>query len=216
MKIDDLENELRNLKYTHLTESEMADYCDQVLDAVGRARAEAHLKQCFICERQLELLREESAALSNRVITPDDIVLVERGMEQIGLPQKPPGGKPLEIAQRVSMQERLGEYLQQMVANWRIHFALVRRADQGKKVWQWQSKDGHVQAWATMEKNADMIIHFSSNEIDLEGERLNVRLGQLNQEVTLQRVSESEVYAKIAVPWQYRQGKMADISIESI
>src|SRR5205085_402441 len=82
---DALENELRNLKYLHLTESELAAYCDQELDQMRRARFEAHLKQCFICERQLRLLREENAALSNRQISAADVAFVERLMEQMGM-----------------------------------------------------------------------------------------------------------------------------------
>lgn len=221
MKTDDLENELRNLKLLHLTESELAAYCDQELGQIRRARMEAHLKQCFICERQLALLREESAALSNREITVEDVALVERLMEQMGLTAKASAAaaRVTEIADRVPMQERLAEYLQQMVENWRIFFRQGARrggTDQGEEVWRWQSEDGRLQARAIMEKNADLTIHFSSIEIDLEGARLNIRLGQLSQEITLQRVSESEVHAKVAVPWRQRPRNMADISIESI
>jgi hypothetical protein len=117
------------------------------------------------------------------------------------------------------MQERLADYLQQMVESWRIFFRQPARrggTDQGEEVWRWQSEDGKLQAQAVMEKNADLTIHLSSNEIGLEGARLNIRLGQLSQEMTLQRVSESQVHAKVAVPWRQRPRNMADISIESV
>ena len=115
------------------------------------------------------------------------------------------------------MQERLAEYLRQMVESWRVFFMKgATRGDQSEEVWQWQSKDGGLQVRATMEKNADLTIHFSSNEIDLDGARLNVHLGKMSQEITLERISESEVYAKVAVPRQYRRGGIADISIESV
>jgi uncharacterized protein (DUF952 family) len=94
--------------------------------------------------------------------------------------------------------------------------ALRGEADQGEELWRWQSADGHVQARAVMEKNADLTIHFSSNEMALEGASLHFRLGSLNQDLKLRRVSESEVAAQIAVPWEYRQGNMADISIEIV
>lgn len=215
MKTDDLENELRNLKFTHLTESELAAYCDQELDRIGRARAETHLKQCFICERQLELLREESEALSDRVRTAEDVTFVERLMEQAGQAQKPSGVRPAEIIREPPLRERMAEYLRKMVASWQISFETVRRSDQGEEVWRWQSEDSHLQARATMEKNADMIVHFSSNEMEMEGARLHFRLGSLSQELTLKRISESEVAAQVAIPWRHRQGNMmADISIE--
>ena len=219
MKTDDLENELRNLKYLHLTESELAAYCDQELDQMCRARFEAHLKQCFICEWQLRLLREENAALSNRQISTADVAFVERLMEQMGMAQKPSASKPAETAKGIPLQERLAVCLRQMVANWQMQFAQEAThsaADQGEELWRWQSEDGLLQGHAIREKNADLTIHFSSNEPDLEGTRLNVRLGPLSQEVTLRRVSDSEVYAKVAVPRRQRPRKMADLSIESI
>jgi anti-sigma factor RsiW len=219
MKTDDLENELRNLKFTHLNESELAACCDQELDQIGRARVEAHLKQCFICERQLALLLEESAALSHPQVTAEDVALVERLMEQMGSDSKPSAASPAVIGKETPLQERLAKYLRQVVASWQIYFgqgALRGEADQGEEVWRWQSKDGKLQARAMMEKNADMTIHFSSNEMELEGARLHFRLGSLNQELTLRRISESGVTAQVAVPWRYRQGNMADISIESV
>jgi hypothetical protein len=220
MKRKDLENELRNLKFIHLTESELVAYCDEERNQIRRARMEAHLKQCFICERQLELLRKESEALRNRQITDEDIALVD---QMIQLAQK----SVVAETKEASLQERLTEYLRQVVESWRASFmkeavrgsqrkTVQREAVQREEVWQWQSKDGCLQVRATMEKNADLTIHFSSNEIDLDGARLNVHLGKLSREITLERVSESEVYAKVAVPRQYRRGGIADIFIESI
>jgi hypothetical protein len=217
MKTDDLENELRNLKLTHLTESELTAYCDQQSDQIGRARMETHLNQCFICERRLALLQEERAALSNREITADEVALVERLMEQVGLAQKPPANKPAATPDAVSLQERLADYLRQLMASWRISFMREAvRGDQVQELWRWQSEDGKVQAHALLETNADLTIHLSSNEIGMEGTRLRFHLGLFNQEITLRRVSESEVAAKIAVPWQYRRGNLAELSIERL
>lgn len=216
MKTDDLENELRNLKSIHLTESELVAYRDQELDPIPRARIEAHLKQCFICERLLKLLREEDAALSNRELTAEDVALVDRVMEQMGSGQRPIARRPAEIPKGIPLREWLSKSLQLMVASWQIAFQTVRRADQGEEVWHWQSEDGNLRAGATIAKDADMIVRFSSNEMELDGARLRFRLGALSQEITLRRVSESEVAAQVAVPWPYRQGNMADISIEIV
>ncbi|HEX8088277.1 MAG TPA: hypothetical protein VF762_05460 [Blastocatellia bacterium] len=219
MKTDDLENELRNLKLIHLTESDLVAYCDQQLNRIRLARAEAHLKQCFICERRLALLREENAALNNQEFTANDVALVDRLIERTGLAQEPAAAKPLETVIPGPMQERLAECLREIVTGLRIFFMrepVPRAAGQGEEVWRWESEDGRLQSRAIMEKNSDLTIHFSSSEIDLEGARLNVRLGQMSQEITLRRISESEVHAKVAVPWQYRKRNMADISIENV
>lgn len=217
MKKDDLERELRNLKLTHLTESELAAYCDQELDQIGLARVEAHLKQCFICERQLALLVEENAALSARQVPAEDVAFVEQLMQRMESAPKPTSGA--ETANEVSLHERLTEYLREMAASWRIYFglgAMRGEVDQGEEVWQWQSEDEKLWARATIEKNADLIIHFSSNRMELEGARLEIRLGAFSQEIILRRVSDAEVYANVAVPWRQRPRNMADISIELI
>ena len=202
MKTDDLENELRGLKLLHLTESELAAYADHGLDQINRARAEAHLKQCFICERLLKLLLEENAALSNRVITAEDEAFVDRLMGR-----GESGGTTLESR----LRERLAQYLRVMVADWRLNLAPVRR---GHQVWRWQSEDGRLLAHTTIEKNADMVVHLSSKEMGLEGAKLRFNLGQFSQELTLRRVSESEVAAQVAIPWPHRRAGLADISIE--
>jgi hypothetical protein len=212
MKRKDMENELRNLRFTHLTESEMVDYCDEGRDQIRRASMEAHLKQCFICERQLEMLREESTALRNRHITDEDVALVDRLIELAGA--RP---KESSLHEEGSLHDRLAQYLGEMIESWRIYFLKrAMRGDRVEEVWQWQSNDGRLQVRATLEKNAEMTIHFSSNEIDLDGARLNVHLGKLSQEITLQRISESEVYAKVDLPRQHRRNKFADISIKAV
>lgn len=219
MSTNNLEDELRNLKFTHLTVGELAAYCDQELDPMRRARVEAHMKECFRCEKELALLLEESGALSHRQISDEDVALADRLMEHMGSAPKPSAAGPAEIAKEIPLQERLAEYLRQMAASWQIYFgqgALRGEADQGEEVWRWQSQDGRLQARATIEKNADLTFQFSSNRMELEGARLNIRLGKLSQEITLGRVSESEVAAQVVVPWPYRQGNIADISIEII
>jgi hypothetical protein len=217
---NNLENELRNLKFIHLTESEIEDYCDKELDPMRRARVEAHVKECFRCERQLAVLLAESAALDTRATTAADVAIVERLMDQMGLAPKPSASDPVNPTKEIPLAERLAEYLRQMVASWRLSFGqgvLRGEADQDEVVWRWQSEDGRAQAHAIMEKNADLAIHFSSNEMTLEGARLHFRLGSMNQELMLRRISESEVTAQVAVPWQYRQGRnLTDISIEIV
>jgi hypothetical protein len=219
MKTEDLENELRNLKFIHLTETELAAYCDQKADPMARARMEAHLKQCFICARELELLQEERAVLSNRQVTADEAAFVERLMEQMGLVPKPPADQLTTTAEAVSLPERLADYLRQMMASWHQAFArgAVRgEADQGEALWQWHSADGLMQARGMMEANADLIIRFSSSEMALEGTRFHIHLGLFDQEITLQWVSESEVAAKIAIPWQQRRGDMTKLSVKHL
>ena len=103
-----------------------------------------------------------------------------------------------------------------MVENWRTSFPAlpVREKDpEYQYVWHWKSEDDLWRAHALME-NADLTIHFSSKEIELEGVLLNIQLGLLSEKITLRRVSASEIYAKVAVAPQYRKGDLRKITIE--
>lgn len=217
MKTDDVENELRNLKNIHLTESDLAAYCDQELDVMRRARMTAHLKQCFICEQELALWQEEGAALRDRKIPADDIEFVERLMEERSLGYRPSTRTSEDRKRKAAWSEHLNDYVQQLTTNWRSYFGelgVVRGATRSAEIWRWESEDGIFAAYATMEKNADLTIHFSATEMKLEGARLHFRLGSLSEELSLRALSETEVGTQVAVPRQYRQGNMTDISIE--
>lgn len=218
MKTDDLENELRNLKNIHLTESELAAYCDREPGQMRRARVEAHLKQCFICEQQLARLREESAALRNRQVTANDIEFVDRLMEQRGLEHKPSVRRSASPIPNPPWAERLTDYLQQLTANWQSYFMQLKRVrgatPKDIELWQWQSDDATMRARAWLKPNAALVIRISSSDLRLDGARLKIRARSSEQEARLQRVSESEVCAEVEIPRNKRPRNPADISIE--
>lgn len=219
MNSDDVEKQLRAAKFSHLTEEELNSYHDQKLDTVGQARADAHLKLCLICEHRLGLLKE-SAASDNREITAEDVELVRRVMQRVGLQRQPSDSKQAEATTIIPLRDRLNDYFRQIAESWQAHFmrqgAGRGTRDGGEKVWQWQIEEVDLKAHATMEKNVGLIIHFSSSDLSLEGVRLNVRLGSVNREATLQRVSETEVYAKVEIPGRQLRKALVDMSIERI
>ena len=220
MKLEDASEKLKEARFDHLTEDELDSYRERNLDEIGRARVDAHLKQCLICERRLMLLKEESAAFDNEEVTAADAALVKRVMQGLAGRGDPDGSDPAEGAGRLPLSSRLAEYLRQVVASWEASFGpmkpVYRGIQTGKEVWRWQSEDGVLKAWAVVEKNADLAIHFSSEEPGLEGARLKVRLGPFSQEVTLQRLSELEVHARFAVPKEKREKNLAGISIDLV
>jgi len=214
---NDMENQLRNLKNVHLTEEEIIAYLDQELDHLRRARVEAHVKECFRCERELMLLREESQALSDHKITADDIKLVERIMEQMGVEDGPSPDRVAEPDKKISLRELFAESLRQLVSVWQFDFTqqTVRGvSNEAEEIWEWESGNKLLQARAILEENGDINLYFSSKNTDMEGLQFQVRIGPVNQKAVLERISESEVSAKFTVPRLLRPRNMADISIE--
>lgn len=210
-----MEDALKHIKFPHLTQSELISYCDQGLDPFSLARAEAHLKLCLICDKRLTYLQEERAAFSNREITAEKVALVRRAIEKQSKPTESP-----TLTETPTLSDHLAEYLRQIVKSWQAHFKPLVSARRGNgtdgEIWRWKSKDGILKARAILENNADLTIHFSANDLDLERVRLKISIGPMTQKITLQRVSDSEIYAQMRVPERQRPKNLADISIEII
>lgn len=221
MKTDDLEKKLRGLKLVHLTESELEAYDNQRLSPAAHARAAAHLKQCFVCKELLLLLRDEQAALNSGEVSAEDVEMVERLMAKSAAARSRRAAQPITNAAGVPVEERLTGYLRPMVANWKAFFKQqaaqpqpARRVTRlGKEVWQWQSDDGLLRAQALVKTRDDLTIHFYSSEMTLEGARFQFRLGEVDEQVTFERLSDSELYGKVEVPRQPPR-RMAKLSIK--
>jgi hypothetical protein len=207
MGLDDIEQLLKDAKFRHLSEATLTSYSDGQLDKVGLALADAHLSLCLICKRRLTFLREEAEALESYVMTEED----HASIEQLINPN-PANSLPSYISNEL---QRLNSYVGDLLNVWSVQFskAAMRGADDGDEIWRYESADGMLTAWAVLEKNASLTVHFSSPELAWEGVRILFRLGPFSKEIVLQR-KDSEVAAKIEIPRPQRAKNMADISIE--
>ena len=220
MEFEDVEERLREAKFDHLTEDELDSYRGRTLGGISKARMDAHVKLCLICERRLMLLKEEKAALQHKDAAAADAALAKRIMQGNDGERRRVGSKSAKDPKRLTWPERLADFLRQVVASWEASFGpskpVYRGVQTGKEVWRWEGEDGALKAWAVLEKNADLTIRFSSNEFGMEGVRLRIRLGPFCREITLRRLSESEVYGEFVVPKQKRTRNLSDISIEIV
>lgn len=195
MGTQDIEQLLKNAKYAHLSEATLLSYRDSQLDEIGVALADAHLTRCLVCYSKLTFLREEEAA---QTIT----------------------GEPEIRAGDYFHTElqRFASYIKDLLDAWIIVFSepAMRGSEDGDEVWRYETKDKLLTAWAILESDASLTVHFSSPELAWEGVRIRFRLGPFSKEVALQRKGDSGVAAKIEIPRDERAKNMADISIEVI
>jgi hypothetical protein len=216
MKVDDMEKRLRDAKFRHMTEDELNYYRDQKLDLISQAWADAHLQMCLICEQRLELLEEENSILNNREVTADDVALVRRVLQQAGQKEQSPDS----YTKVDPLKNRFPDYLRQLVDSWHSFFvqeqAVHAKGGNSEAIWHGQSEDGFMKAHATLEKDASLTIHFSSDDLSLKGMRFNVSLGSMSREISLQPVSNSEVYAKVKIARGQLPINLADIKIKPI
>lgn len=209
MEPKDIEQLLEKAKYKHLSEATMVSYRDNQLDKTGLALADAHLRLCLICERRLTFLKEEQEALESYVITEKDRALIGQAIRKVESVTRAIDPVPTEI-------QRVASYFRDLLVAWVLPFSkpAMRGAEDGDEVWRYESKDGLLTAWAVLETNQNLTVHFESTELAWEGVRLQFRLGPFSKEVTLQREGDSKVVAKIEIPRRERAKNMADISIE--
>ena len=208
---EDIEQLLESAKFSHLSEATLVSYRDNQLDKIGRALADAHLRLCHVCERRLTFLKEEAEALESYVLTEEDRASIAESTRKL----KPERRATDHIS---TQRERLAAYINELVTAWTILFSkpAMRGAGDGDEVWRYESKDGLLTAWAILESDASLTVHFSSPELAWEGARIRFRLGPFSKEVTLQREGDSALAAKIEIPRRKRAKKMADISIEIV
>jgi hypothetical protein len=216
MKIEDLERALQDAKYHHVKDDVLVSYRDQQLDAISRTQIEAHLNLCLICERRLLRLREEHAEVERYEPGREDRALVKQVLQRVRReqPQVLETGK---AAARTSVLERFAEQMRQAAASWRafaMQLAPVRGATRGTETWRWQSEDGQLTLYMVVEPTADLTLHASARNPELEGARLKIKVGSLSREAPLQRVSESESHAEVVIPRKQRPKHLRDISIE--
>lgn len=207
MGLEDIEQLLKDAKFRHLSEATLISYSEDQLDKVGLALADAHLSLCLICKRRLTFLKEEAEALESYVMTEED----RASIEQLIKPE-PVNGLPDYISNEL---QRLNSYVRDLLNAWIAPFseAPVRGAGDGDEIWRYESEDGMLTAWAVLEKDASLTVHFSSPEFAWEGARILFRLGPFSKEIVLQR-KDSGVAAKIEILRRERARNMADISIE--
>jgi hypothetical protein len=208
MKPEDIDQLLESGRYKHLSEETLVSYRDNQLDRIRVALADAHLRLCLICQERLAFLKEEAEAVANYVITEEDRAAIQQTVRELKAESNAPGLISTEL-------QRLTSYITDLLNAWIVPFseAPTRGADDGDEIWSYESEDGMLTAWAVLEKNASLTVHFSSPELAWEGARILFRLGPFSKEIALQRKG-SGVAAKIKIPRRERARNMADISIK--
>jgi hypothetical protein len=207
MKLEDVEKALKEAAYEHLTEEELDSFFERRLDKITKMRADAHLKMCLICAKQLDLLKQESEASSSYQASPEHAALLRKALRESegGAGWSTAGeAQPGRATVFRKPWDRFEDYLSEAETAWRAAFRELRPAYRegsgSREIWRWESKDGGLKAWAAFERKTDLTINVSSNKLELEGTRVRVSLGSATKEIALERTSEEEVSARWVIP----------------
>lgn len=207
-----LEDDLRNLKFAHLTRDELDAYCDDSLDALTRARVEEHAKQCSACSSKLSLLMEEGAALNQRETSGDDLTMAER---LIGT-SRGKADSILKVAEADSdarWRERIEDYVRRALLS--LQGSLSSSSDETLTSWKWQSHDGRFKAAAATE-GKNITIRLSSGEAELTGASLNILIGDVDRQTVFKCLDQSKVEAEVSFPCTELRDNVDEISIQIV
>jgi hypothetical protein len=84
-------------------------------------------------------------------------------------------------------------------------------SDGSRIIWTYEDREGHVSIEAIEENNGDWTFRFESQDLRLEATRLILHLGSWQYPVLLQRMSPTEVGAKVVVRRRGRRERPAEI-----
>lgn len=212
MESQDIEQVLKSTKFRHLPAETLLSYRDKELSEIELARADAHLRLCLICEKELDFLKEEQAALQNYEVTANDRALIRRVIDGREAKKKVFASNGVAAAP----MERLAVWLNELTTAWVAFFSRVamRGSGDGTEVFRFETTG--LMIWGELETDASLTIHFSSPDPIFTGAKIRFRLGPFTEVVTLQPDGDNGVTAKIRIPRAQRARRMNDVSVEAI
>jgi len=208
-----LEDDLRNLKFAHLTRDELDAYSEDRLDALNRTRVEAHLEQCLSCSKKLSLLMGEDAAQNQCETSVDDVTMAEL---LIGATSRGKADSILKVAEADSdarWRERIEDYVRRALLS--LQGSLSSSSDATLTSWKWQSHDGRFKAEAVT-VGEDIAIRLSSGEAELTGASLNILIGRADRQTVFKAFDESKVVAELSFPCTELRDNVDEISIQIV
>lgn len=211
MKPHEVDEALRSAKFTHLPEAALDLYLDHRLDEIGRALADAHLNLCLICEKRLDLMKEEQAALEDNEVTDANRAFIRSVLDRTN--------PELQLTERseptTRPMERLAGWLDEVIAEWIAYFSLEeRRAYVGsEEAFRFETEG--LASWGIWGADAGLVAHFLSPDLSFEGATLRFRLGPFSQDITLKREGDAKVSATVTIPSDPR-ARMHDVSVEIV
>lgn len=166
---DDVEELLDQAALEHLTDEELGEYHDGVMDEVDRVLAEGHLDRCLPCQERYKTMREVLDTWQQEPVSEEDRALIASLVARIPSPQ--------EVARMVAALAGIT-----LLRLRRRAYRMASEVPDGK------TEDGLLR-WSTEEEkeSGDLVIRFDSDCLGLEGERIAVKVGDLRKEVALER-----------------------------
>lgn len=191
----------------HLSDDEFTLYAMAMLTPEATSKAEAHLGSCPNCAAETERLLEASrfwesekgawhlSELANRTI-PQWSSSMQSGPTE----QRADNLRPIAT----SLQNLFG-FGEQSVDKDRLAWAAEANTGTVRRVWGYSDSQSGIEGEAFLDSNRDLVIVFSSKQMEFQGRRLNLQISSEEEEVEQERTLEAnaektEVGATFVIP----------------
>jgi hypothetical protein len=199
---EEVDKVVRQMALIHLTDPEMGQYHDEVIDDFNGARVEAHLQRCSTCKERYETMKHILATCHGVEVPEESMQHLHSLMAQ----------RPMQQAAIVGLMAIVG------VVMARAKKRGARAADEEpREIFNGQSEDGSLQ-WRVVEDDFAIVARYWSHRPELEGLKLAIKIGGLTKEVTLKRVPNNQVGGQTRIEGEER-GQLPDdwqLRIESM
>jgi len=195
-----VERLLKDAVLTHLTKDELGAYHDNAVDEVARARIEAHLSRCLICERKLAMMQETLATYHQETVTEKDVALVKALLRREPEDRERISREMALAALRVALTAAFTAWIKQH----HIRVSLAGAEARGLEArgltepQDGQMEDGSLRWRVVEEDSGELVVRFGSHRTELGGVNLVLKAGPIRKRFVLKPVTEDQVGAKVA------------------
>ncbi len=227
-KTDELMADLKAAAGTggeHLSDDDFVGYSMQTLTPAEVARVDEHLTSCAECTRGIERMvaasqawrgregEQRLEALRRRILLERFKKALAEALENwralVSLPDQELWNSLFGYEVRRDWRSLLGRE-----GLWRPAQVTASDDEGRRKIWKWRSPDGLLMGHAVLVEEGDLIFRFASDELELAGTPLAIRVGREYYLAKLERVSRKQVGAEIIIPADQVPADATEIAIE--
>lgn len=192
---------------SHLSDEELFDYIMGRVSVSKTEQIDIHLASCAACAEEADLLVDASLPWQGKAGERRLAALRERVLGKLTIPSKQSEKAP-------SLLERLAEQLRNIrFPDITPTFALAGAyADSAKALFDGQTEDGSLRWRIVQDQKKNLIVRFGSHELELEGQRVRLRIGEWERQVALRRVAPDQVGGEIVITRAERIELLAKMS----
>jgi hypothetical protein len=207
----DLDKLIEQAVAVHLTDAELGQYHDSAADEVTRARIAAHLRRCLTCSQRYDTMTQILATYHEVEVPSGSMDQLKALIAQMSPPHVKEAMLKAIVGSALLVRGVRGAPRPVKVGPLRAR-ATTQEKQRG------QTEDGSLRWLCEEDEGGDVILHFGSPHLWLDGFKIIFKIGPIRKEITLARKAEDQVGAKLVLTREERKSltENVEVIIESL